>query len=158
MDVLTFIKSMESLINLETLSPGFYGRISAACLLTLVRDKTPTPVLFPFSSVSITFPFLFYCCLGGNPRLRKGLPCLEQDAFKFNYVSRRWCNRVWRRFSRLNFDGMKISKYRWARTCGLKVKTTRNQGQRTEWTSSKAPLQFCPDKCVCVCVCLYVVE
>lgn len=34
-----FIKSMESLINRQTLSPGFYGRISTAYLVTLLRQK-----------------------------------------------------------------------------------------------------------------------
>lgn len=39
MEGLRFIKSMESLINRQTLSPGFYGRISTAYLVTLVRHK-----------------------------------------------------------------------------------------------------------------------
>lgn len=51
---LRFIKSMESLINPQTLSPGFYGRISPTYPVTLLRQKTSTPGLV-FSFMSFMF-------------------------------------------------------------------------------------------------------
>lgn len=48
---LRFIKSMESLINPQTLSPGFYERISTAYLVTLLRQKTTNQPCFFLSFV-----------------------------------------------------------------------------------------------------------
>lgn len=54
MEGLRFIKSMESLINRQTLSPGFYGRISTAYLVESIEQPCPY-----FHNVYILFPNFF---------------------------------------------------------------------------------------------------
>lgn len=56
MEGLRFIKSMESLINRQTLSPGFYGRISTACLVTLARQEA----LYNHGLISMMFKSVYF--------------------------------------------------------------------------------------------------
>lgn len=59
MEGLRFIKSMESLINKQTVSPGFYGRTSTAYLVTLVKEKTLNSLGLIFMMFIFFFPNSF---------------------------------------------------------------------------------------------------
>lgn len=56
-----FIKSMESLINRQTLSSGFYVRISTACLVTLLKHNQARLI---FKMFTLYFQTYVYFAVG----------------------------------------------------------------------------------------------